>query len=341
MPSSNSINLLLQHRLKIRHLVLLTAIAKDGTLLKAAESLHVTQSAATKALRELEEGLKISLFDRSPRGVTPTAFGLSLINHAKAILSQVHVAAEELTELKLGSAGRVVVGTLRAAAPSLLPRTLIQLRSKHPGIGVTIFEGTLDVLGPALRAGEIDFLVGYLPEFRPLQGLSQERLYYDAAAVVVRCGHPVLQRKRVSLKHLINEQWILPLPDTVLRRHVDNVFRRLGCEPPNSAIESYATMLIQSLLLQSDMIAVLPYQVAVQLEKFGLLSILPIALEGASLPVGITTRANQPLTAAAKTLVDILRGVAREVGAKRDDRSEGSPVAARRRHQGGGARNGR
>ena len=97
MPSSDTINLLLQHRLKIRHLVLLTAIAKHGSLLKAAASLHVTQSAATKALRELEEVLKISLFDRSPRGVTPTAYGLSLIDHAKAILSQVHFAAEELT----------------------------------------------------------------------------------------------------------------------------------------------------------------------------------------------------------------------------------------------------
>jgi DNA-binding transcriptional LysR family regulator len=333
MPRNDAINLLLQHRLKIRHLVLLTAIAQEGSLLKAAASLHITQSAATKALRELEEGLKISLFDRSPRGVTPTAFGLSLINHAKAILSQVHFAAEELTELKLGAAGRVIVGTLRAAAPSLLPRTLIQLRSRFPGIGVTILEGTLDVLGPALRAGQIDLLVGYLPEFRPLQGLSQERLYDDAAAVVVRCGHPILlQKKRLSLKNLMGEQWILPLPDTVLRRHVDSVFRRLGCEPPICAIESYATMLIQSLLLESNMVAVLPNQVALQLEKFGLLSILQIPLDGPSLPVGITTRANQPLPAAARTLVDILRGVAREVGAGKEQRTSARSGAPRRRN---------
>lgn len=312
MTSDGATSSVLQHRLKIRQLVLLTAIAEHKSVSKAAVALHITQSAATKTLRELEDALGVSLFNRSPRGVAPTAFGQSLIAHAKTILGEVNSAAEEITALKTGSAGRIVIGILRAAAPALLPETFVRSLAEYPNISITAVAGTYETLAPALRAGEIDFLVGYLTESRPRQDLIQERLYLDSAAIVTRHGHPLHAKGGpVTLSELADQKWILPMENTVLRRHVDAAFRAAGVEPPSGSIESHSTTLVQSLLLKSNMIAALPLEEAVQLENFGLVAILEVAVAGTELPVGITTYANRTLKPAAKTLIEILRTVAR------------------------------
>jgi DNA-binding transcriptional LysR family regulator len=310
------IRLLLQRHLRIRHLILLTTIAQQGSLLKAASFLNITQSATTRALSELESSLTIKLFLRSSRGVTPTAFGQVLINHAEAILGEIRYTADELTELEAGSGGHIVIGVLRAAAPALLPQALVQFRAQHPRVTITVIEGTFPVLSPAVRAGEIDFIVGYLPEVGPRQGLTQERLYFDAVAIVVRRSHPILRlkKKRLTLADLADQSWVLPLRDTVLRRRIDAEFRAADLEAPIACIESVTTSLLQSLLAQTNMVVVLPYQVAEQFKKLGLVSILPIKLSSTGLPVGITMRSDYLQKPAVKALVEIMRSVAQNTG---------------------------
>jgi len=311
MSGDKATHSLLQHRLKIRHLILVKTVADQRSISKAAAVLHITQSAATKTLRELEESLGAELFKRGPRGVSPTAYGLALLRRADAILGEVHSAADEIAALKSGAAGRIVIGILRAAAPSLLPDAFLQARRQYPELAITVVEGTHEALHPSLRAGEIDFLVGYLTDTRARDGLVQEKLYADAAAVVARPGHPLSRSRRLSLTDLTERQWVLPAENSVLRRHVDAAFRASGAEPPRGLIESHSTTLVQSFLQQSDMLAVLPRQVALQLERFGLAVVLPVAVLGQPLPVGITSCAERPLKPAARTLIDILRRVAR------------------------------
>jgi DNA-binding transcriptional LysR family regulator len=160
-------------------------------------------------------------------------------------------------------------------------------------------------------------------------------LYLDSAAIVVRRGHPLAaQKEAMTLVSLKDQQWILPLVDTVLRRHIDAAFRAAGCEPPACAIESHATILIESLLLQSDMVAALPYQIARQLEQFGLLAVLPAKVDGVGLPVGITTCANRPLKPAAKTLVDVLRRVAKKDQVKISEWTQSGAASGRQRANG-------
>lgn len=311
MPGDKATHSLLQHRLKIRHLILVKTVADQRSISKAAAVLHITQSAATKTLRELEESLGAELFKRGPRGVSPTAYGQALLRRADAILGEVHSAADEIAALKSGAAGRIVIGILRAAAPSLLPDAFLQARRQYPELAITVMEGTQEALLPSLRAGEIDFLVGYLTDARARDGLVQERLYADAAAIVARPGHPLARSRRLSLADLAERQWVLPGENSVLRRHVDAAFRAAGVEPPRGLIESHSTTLVQSFLQQSDLLAVLPRQVALQLERFGLAVVLPVAVPGNALPVGITSCAERPLKPAARTLIDILRRVAR------------------------------
>ena len=313
MPADKATQSLLQHRLKIRHLILVKAVADQRSISKAASALHITQSAATKTLRELEESLGVELFNRGPRGVSPTIFGQALLQRAEAILSEVHSVADEISALKSGAAGRIVIGILRVAAPELLPNAFLQARRQYPELAVAVVAGTWEVLNPSLRAGEVDFLLGYLTELRPREGLAQERLYVDGAAVVARRGHARARAgRRWSLADLADEQWILPMENSVLRRYFDAAFRASRVEPPRGIIESYSTTLVQSFLGQGDMLAALPRQVAFHLEQLGLATILPVTIPGAGLPVGITTCADRPPKPAAKTLIDILRRVTKK-----------------------------
>lgn len=316
-------------RLKLRQLRLLTAIADEGTVLKGSQALNIAQPAATKSIKELEDALGVQLFDRSSRGVTPTDCGHVMIKHAKLILAQLRHAGEELQSLEGGLSGRVHVGTLLAASTSLLPRALGRLRERRPGIAVTIDEGTIDRLMPGLRTGDIDVVLGRLPEYREREGLRQDVLYLDTVSVMVREGHPMAQRGSLTLAELVEQAWIMPPPQTSLRRQVDHAFRHEGMEPPHDVIESVSILTNHALLMNTDMLAAMPRQVGIS--QAGLTA-LPVKLEGASSRIGATTHAHVELSAAATYFMGVIHEVAAEIrselGQDQDDLAD--PPATRR-----------
>src|SRR5580698_1567447 len=83
---------LLNGRLKLRHLVLVTAIADQGSVLRAAEQLRLAQPAVTRSLREVEQILGVELFERGPRGCTPSMFGVAFLEHARTVLAELRLA---------------------------------------------------------------------------------------------------------------------------------------------------------------------------------------------------------------------------------------------------------
>ena len=297
-------------RLKLRQLRLLTAVAEEGTVLKGAQVLNIAQPAATKSIKELEDALGVQLFERSSRGVTPTDFGHVMIRHAKLILTQLRHASEEMQSLDEGLSGRVYVGTLLAASPSLLPRALALLRARRPGVAVTVTEGTIDRLMPSLRTGDIDVVLGRLSEYREREGLDQELLYLDSIAIVVREGHPLTTRADLKLADLVELAWVMPLPQTSLRRQLDFAFRREELEPPVDVIESVSILTNHALLAETDMVAAMPHQVACV--QAGL-TILPVTIDAASSRIGATTRAKVAPSAAAAYFMTIVREVASDI----------------------------
>ncbi|RSN11676.1 hypothetical protein DMB42_13975 [Nonomuraea sp. WAC 01424] len=112
---------LLNGRLKLRHLVVVVAVADQGGVLRAAERLRLAQPAVTRCLRELEHILGVQLFVRGPRGVTPTPSGEAFLEHARAVLAELRRAGERVSGLAAGALGTVRVGTLPAGSSVLLP----------------------------------------------------------------------------------------------------------------------------------------------------------------------------------------------------------------------------
>lgn len=297
-------------RLTIRHLRVLIAIGEAGSLVGAARTLNVTQSSVTKALQEVEELLGVQLFERTSRGIIATAFGQTLLRNARLILVQLAHAAEELADLKDGTGGRIVVGTLLTASARLLPDAIAQLHRERPSLTVAVVEGTNDLLIPSLEVGEIDFVVGRLPEHRLGQGLVQELLLRDEACVVVRAGHPLATRPKVTLKELSSYPWILPRQETILRGQIDRAFYDLGLEPPPNAVESLSLLTNRRLVLDADYISVWPRQVTYDDYERGRIVILPLRLPTTMASIGIVSRSGTGLSPAAAALAQIIRTTA-------------------------------
>lgn len=302
----------LQSRLKLRQLHLLLALDELRSLRRAAEGVHLTQPAATRLLGQVERAIGLKLFERSPRGMMPTAAGAALIQGAREVLGTLARTGEELDAIEAGTAGRIHVGVLVAAAPVLLPRAIARFKARYPEVTVAVQEGTLPLLLPMLREGELDLVVGRLSSEVTASGMALESLHPEPMRVTVRTGHPLARRRRPGLRALAEESWVLPPQGTPYRLRLDAAFRSTGAEPPRRQVES-ASMLVNAALLQeTDFLGVMPQDVAEQLVRLGALAALDVELPEPTGPIGLITRPGQEMTPATREFAAMLGKVAAE-----------------------------
>ncbi|EAP77360.1 LysR family transcriptional regulator [Roseovarius nubinhibens] len=300
-------------RLKLRQLRLLVAVGQHGSIQNAAHDLNISQPAATKMIQDLELDFEVKLFDRTNRGVVPTVFGAALIRHGKLIFSQVSNAAQELDDLNEGNSGRVVVGTLLAASPSLLPMAVEGLLKDRPKVAIKIVEGTNEVLMPALLAGEIDMVVGRLPSHRHRENITQEKFFDERVLAVAGTQHPLAQEANVSFEQLKPYGWILPPVETTLRRQTDQFFVRQDQYVPRTAIESVSYLANRSLLRSHDFIGLMPAHVAALDIESGLLASIDWVAPFGAGPVGVSYRGPQSLSPAGQSFLAALHAAAGQV----------------------------
>lgn len=303
------------NRASVRQLRLVLAVAESGSMVRAGEAVGLTQPAVTRAVRELETDLGVPLFERGNRGVTPTVYGETLVRHAQIALAQLAHAAEAIDDLAHGAGGRVVIGTLLAASAWLLPRAIAKLRAERPRVIVEVVEGTNDRLQPMLVRGELDMVVGRLSEFRHREGVHQETIYAEPIVILARPDHPLARRKRLALADIQAADWILPPPETTLRRQLEKAFFDAGLDPPRCAVESVSLPTNRRLMRDTDLIGAWPQGVARDDLEVGRLAALPVKLSEILGPVGVSTHADTHLSPAAQAVLEALRAAGREQAA--------------------------
>ena len=294
---------ILDGRLKLRHLGLVASIADRGSVVGAAEAMHVTQPVVTRGLREVEAVLGVALFDRGPRGVTPTIYGDIFIEHARAVLAQLRQAEQQIDLLTNAELGTVTVGTHLAGSNLLLPRAIAALKAQHPRLTVVVREGTPDVLYTALLTGQCDLTVGRLNAKTPA-ALVQHMLYREPIRLVARLDHPVHELKRPTLSELVDYPWIFPIEETALRSELEDLFSQEGLAIPENRVECTSMLTLRELLLSTDVLAALPMLIARQDDK---LAFIETPLRSIRRSVGVTRSADRPLSPAGRALLDHLR----------------------------------
>ncbi|MCP5072130.1 MAG: LysR family transcriptional regulator [Rhodobacteraceae bacterium] len=293
-------------RLKLRQLRLLVAVGRHGNIQNAARELRVSQPAATKMIQDLELDLEVKLFKRTNRGVIPTVFGDTLIRHGKLIFAQVSNAAQELDDLNEGSSGRVVIGTLLAASPILLPAAIEILLNERPKVAIKITEGTNEILMPALLSGEIDMVVGRLPSRRHREQIIQEKLFEDHILAVVGNQHPLADANPTSFKQIKPFGWILPPLETTLRRQIDQFFVSQSQYVPPLHVDSVSYLANRALLQSRNLIGLMPTHVVSQDIENGYLKQLKWAVPFGGGPVGVSYRSKDSLSPASAAFMKAL-----------------------------------
>jgi DNA-binding transcriptional LysR family regulator len=315
MPTTAA-NWFIRARLKMRQLLLLVGLDEERNIHKTAESLGMTQPAASKLLKELEEMLGVELFERLPRGMRPTWYGEVLIRHARMVLSNLRQAHEEIGALQAGLAGQVTVGTIMSPASSLIPQAIARVKAQHPHLRIGVRLETSDVLQPLLQQGKLDILVARLFPDADNEGLQFEPLAEEPVCAVARARHPYLRMRPLTHAKIANDSWVVPPAGSVLRHRFDLSFREHGLEPPKNVVETFALPVIMQVLAQSDSLAVMPIEVASHLAQHGLLAVLPIDLSCKMDLYGIITRREYLLSPGAQIMLTALRETAQTLYAQ-------------------------
>lgn len=215
------------------------AVAKEGSLTAAAQTLAVTQPALTKSIQRLEGDLGVRLFERLPRGVSLTGYGKALLPHAQRIDAACRLADLEMLAYGGGHVGQLKLGTGLMFGATLVPNAIARLHERYPGITFQIVSAATDVNYPRLLAGELDMLFGVLP---PLDALPEHLTYRVVTQIGLRViagpGHPLLARSRVQARDLARYPWAVMQHDRELVDSLAATLRREGAAAARIAVEA-------------------------------------------------------------------------------------------------------
>ncbi len=265
VPTSQLLN-----RLRMRQVALLLAIGEHRTLRAAAALLGMTQPAATRMLHELEHALGQPLFDRVGRGLELTAGGRVALAYFTGLQGHFDALTRELADLAQGHAGKLRIGSIMAASPATLSRGLIALKSVYPRLTVEITVDTSDRLAEGLRRGELDLAIGRLPR-HGFDDLGFAPIAEEALSLVASPEHPLARRRKVSWRELLRYPWILQPQGSPMREVLDQEFRSQDSLPPPGLVETSSILTTTNLLAHSQMIAVIPTEVAEHYARHGML----------------------------------------------------------------------
>jgi DNA-binding transcriptional LysR family regulator len=186
------------------------AVARTGSITRAAQQLSYTQSAVSRQIATLEAEAGSALFDRLPRGVALTEAGRSLLPHAESVLDRLASARRDLAAVQGLAAGRLRVGAFPTAVAALVPRALAAFREAHPGVDLSLVEGLTPGLLDRLEAGDADVAVVSTPPDRPLDDrrFDLHHLLDERLLVAVPRGHRLARRRTVGIGELAEDNFI-------------------------------------------------------------------------------------------------------------------------------------
>ena len=292
-----------------RQLQLFLATAERLNLSHAAEAMNITQPGLSKAMQRLQVELGTRLYQRRGRGIELTETGHALFRHVKLMEAQLAGARAEVIGIAGGTLGHARIGAGPSWLSRHLPDAFAALMAQRPNLRFTVESGFPDKLIGRLRLGELDIVVGALPENRVDPDLRFLRLTSDFIRVVARAGHPLTAQPDRALADYAAQRWILPGRQERVHQHLAAALRAAGFGEPVVAVETDSLSLILATLRQSDCLAMTSSQTLMQEEASGIVALDHPAL-GFAREAGVISRRNADLSPSAKLIIAELRSIA-------------------------------
>lgn len=302
-----------QSTVSLRHLRVFLAVVSCGSLATASKLLHITLSAVSKSLKELEQDLGVQLLIRGRKGVQLTSAGETFQKHATQTLVSFNQAMERTQTTSLPPES-LRIGALPTAAGYMLPPVIEQMRTNYPHVRVQVLSGVYDYLVGKLRTHDIDLIVGRLIG-RDMLGVVFEALYEEDLQMVVRKGHPLADREHLSLEDLRPYVLLASPHGTLVRTSVDNFLLSKNVSEHFQILEAVSETFSRVYVQDYDAIWFVQRGVIDLDLRLGIVSALPFASPLLRAPVGLTTPTDRSLSSTAQNFANLLRVWCSKVGA--------------------------
>jgi DNA-binding transcriptional LysR family regulator len=194
--------------MELRHLRYFIAVGEELSFTRAAERLHIAQPPLSQQIRQLEEELGVTLFERGARPLRLTEAGQILLDRAKTLLATLGETVDEVRRVGRGLSGKLAIGFAGSAMFLPLPEAIVAFRQDFPDVEITLDEMLACAIAEALRQRRID--IGFARPALPFgEGLAQRVLFYEPYMAALPAGHEFAGRSELSLKDLTDEPFIL------------------------------------------------------------------------------------------------------------------------------------
>lgn len=221
----------------LRQIRSFVAVARRGSFTQAAKDLHLSQPALTVQIRQIEEILGVTLFDRNTRRVQLTRVGRELAPQLARLQEELESVLQQTREQGKGQRGVVRLACIPSFAASALPGAITAFRTIHPHITFSLKDANWSRVVAMVRSGEVDFGVGDKATIEP--DLEFTPVMEDRMQVIFRGDHPIAAIKKVTLARLAAHSMVMMDPETSARHSIDRAFAQAGCYPSRACEVMY------------------------------------------------------------------------------------------------------
>lgn len=246
--------------LNIRQLASFVAVYEEGSFSKAAKRLHATQSGLSMQNQQLEEQIGLALFERSPRGVTPTVAGRRVYELAVSLLRHLDEVGSEINSFSKGISGQINVGLMPTFTRGVLAPALTQFIADCPNVKVSIVEAYSAVLTEGVASGTLDFAI--VPRAPGRDGIRTRWLGTDREILVCRAGGFLKHLTPVRLAEVSPLKLVLPGRGNARRAFFDNYAEIHGIQIA-ALLDMDAMIATLDFVAHSDFSTILPETICV------------------------------------------------------------------------------
>jgi DNA-binding transcriptional LysR family regulator len=302
-------------RLKLRDLHILLAVARSGSMGKAAVDLAISQPSISKAIADVEQAVGLRLLDRGPHGIEPTIYGRALLHCGTAVFDELRQGVKQLEFLTDPAGGELRLGCTETMAAGFVSTVSDRVSRQYPRVGFHLIPGdSITLVDRELRQRTIEFAIGPIFRLKLEQDVSAETLFDDQFVVMAGAESKWSRRRKLQLADLIDEPWVLPPSDSVPGVSIAQTFRAAGFEPPGAQMVSFSLPLHYHLLATGRFLTMLPLSML----RFG--KHLPLKLLPVDIPINpyattIITLKNRTLSPLAQLFIAAAREIAKPLRA--------------------------
>lgn len=288
MRSAHVLFTRLSSKARLRHLQLLAHIGDLGSLQKAAEAVFMSQSAATKALAELEQLLDTTLFERHARGMRPTAVCTALLPLVRRAIKSLRECMELVAAMDAGITSTLRVGAVGGGISGVLCRAVPSFSMRHPGVVVNVTQSGPEELLTACSHRALDVAICRAPERLP-EGFQFTPLAADRYVVACSPRHR-LAVCVASHADLAGETWLMPEQTGISGRGFERLWEELGHQAKICWVTSRSPLLMEAMLETRQLLRYVPYSTVRHQVEAGTLATISGPWEKELPPLGALAR---------------------------------------------------